>query len=133
MIHDAVQSALEIARTGALRHDGPGRTDDLEISVPGESFVIPADVVSSLGEGNTAHGLKVLERMFPPSLKPQRAAGGAVPIVAAGGEFIIGPEHVRRVGGGDMKKGHDALRRFVLLARKKAIKDLKSLPSPVKG
>lgn len=129
---DPVAAALEIARTGPLRHDGPGRTDDLEISVPSESFVIPADIVSSLGEGNTENGLKVLERMFP-SGKTKRAAGGAVPIVAAGGEFVVGPEHVARVGGGDMKKGHASLRRFVLLARKKAIKDLKKLPAPARG
>lgn len=133
MTRDPVAAALEIAKTGALRHDGPGRTDDLEISVPGESFVLPADVVSSLGEGNTANGLKVLERMFPPSQPVKRAAGGAVPIVAAGGEFVVGPEHVARVGGGDMKKGHAALRRFVLLARKHHIKTLKSLPNPSKG
>lgn len=132
MTRDPVALALEAARTGALQHDGPGRTDDLEISVPGESFVVPADVVSSLGQGNTANGFKVLERMFPPS-KPKRASGGPVPIVAAGGEYIIGPEQVARVGGGDLKKGHAALRRFVLLARKEAIKTLKKLPDPVKG
>lgn len=129
---DPVTSALEIARTGSLRHDGPGRTDDLNISVPGESFVIPADIVSALGEGNTAHGLKVLEHMFPPS-DIKRADGGAVPIAAAGGEFIVGPEHVQRVGGGDMKAGHNALIDFVKIIRAKTIKTLKKLPHPVKG
>jgi hypothetical protein len=132
MMQDPVAAALEIAHTGSLRHDGPGRTDDLEISVPGESFVIPADIVSSMGQGNTAAGLKLLEQIFPPT-PVQRASGGPVPIVAAGGEFIVGPDHVARLGSGDMKKGHDTLRKFVKAMRNHAIKTLKKLPDPSKG
>lgn len=128
---DPVAAALDIVKTGALRHDGPGRTDDLEISVPGESFVIPADIVSSMGQGNTEAGLKLLEQIFP----VRRANGGAVPvpIVAAGGEFIVGPDHVSRLGQGDMKKGHENLRKFVIAMRKHAIKTLKKLPNPTRG
>jgi hypothetical protein len=129
---DPVTAALETAHTGAINHDGPGRTDTVDISVPGESFVIPADIVSSLGEGNTAHGYKVLEKMFPPR-RVGRAGGGKVPIVAAGGEFVVGPEHVQRLGGGDLAKGHKALRDFVGIVRKKAIKTLKKLPGPARG
>lgn len=132
MAVDNVAAALEIAQHGALRHDGPGRTDDLEISVPGESFVIPADIVSSLGQGNTAAGFKVLETMWPQH-QVKRAEGGKVPIVAAGGEFIVHPEHVKRIGGGDLKKGHAVLRDFVKEIRQKTIKSLKKLPSPARG
>lgn len=131
-MNDPVQMALDIVRTGALRHDGGGRTDDLEISVPGESFVIPADIVSALGQGNTMAGLKLLEQVFP-STPMQRASGGAVPIAAAGGEFIVGPDQVRRVGEGNMKKGHDNLRKFVINMRQHTIKTLKKLPNPVRG
>jgi hypothetical protein len=56
-----------------------------------------------------------------------------VPIVAAGGEFIVGPDHVARLGSGDMKKGHDTLRKFVKAMRNHAIKTLKKLPDPSKG
>lgn len=132
MMHPDVEAALEIARTGALRHDGPGRTDDLKISVPAESFVIPADIVSAAGDGNTAAGFKKLEAMFPPP-PVQRADGGKVPIVAAGGEFVVHPEHVKKLGGGDMKRGHKALDDFVNLMRKKTIKKLSKLPGPAKG
>lgn len=138
---DNIAAALDIAeeaRSGSLRHDGHGRTDDLPISVPPESFVIPADIVSALGQGNTAAGFKVLEDMFPPAPVQKFAAGGAagekpVPIVAAGGEFVVPPEHVKRVGGGDLKKGHDALRKFVEVIRKRTIAELKKLPGPVRG
>lgn len=143
---DNVAAALEIAeesRHGSLRHDGPGRTDDLPISVPPESFVIPADIVSALGQGNTGAGFKVLEEIFPPQAQdqqpPQKFAGGGVagekgvPIVAAGGEFVVHPEHVKRVGGGNLKKGHDELRKFVEVIRKRTIAELKKLPGPVRG
>lgn len=131
-MHGDVAAALEVARHGALRHDGPGRTDDLEISVPGESFIVPADIVSSIGQGNTAAGFKVLEQMFPQKA-PQRTEGGAVPIVAAGGEFVVHPEHVKRVGGGDVKKGHKSLEDFVKTIRARTIKALRKLPGPAKG
>ena len=131
-MNDPVASALEIVRTGSLRHDGPGRTDDLEISVPSESFVIPADVVSALGQGNTEAGLKLLERMFP-SAPVKSAMGGPVPIVAAGGEFIVGPDQVLRAGEGNMKRGHENLRKFVMVVRKKTIDTLTKLPNPTRG
>lgn len=130
---DPVEAALEIARTGAIKHDDPGRTDTVNMSVPAESFVIPADIVSSLGEGNTAAGFKVLEKMFPPSVQPHLAQGGKVPVVVAGGEYVVGPEHIKKAGGGDLKKGHEVLRSFVAKQRAKTIKTLKKLPKPVKG
>lgn len=141
---DAVGAAMQLAatpytrpapKTGALRSHVAGRTDHLPIDVPPESFVIPADVVSGLGEGNSENGHKVLENMFklpggsaPPVL--QRKDGGAVPIMAAGGEFVVPPEVVANLGGGDIKKGHKILNSFVLHVRKQTIKTLKKLPKP---
>ena len=45
--------ALPKAFHGPLRAKVPGRTDRMNIHVYGGSYVIPADVVSGLGEGNT--------------------------------------------------------------------------------
>lgn len=115
--------------TGALIHDGPGRTDDTPIHVPAESFIVPADVISALGQGNTLAGFNVLAKLYP----PQRAMGGAVPIVAAGGEYVISPDHVARIGGGDHKRGHGVLNEFVKHARREHIKTLRGLPVPVKS
>ena len=143
---DSIGAAMRLAATpytrpapsvGALRSHVAGRTDHLAIDVPPESFVIPADVVSGLGEGNSENGHKVLEGMFklpggsaPPAI--QRKDGGAVPIMAAGGEFVIPPEVVAKLGGGDMKKGHKVLDSFVRHVRKQTIKTLKKLPGPHK-
>lgn len=129
---DAIKAALEIARTGSLPHHGPGRHDDLETSVPGESFVVPADIVSALGDGNTLAGFKVLDTYFPGSGQ-QRPQNDKVPIVAAGGEYIVGPEHIARLGKGDLKAGHKRLREFVTKLRAANVKRLKALPPPVRG
>jgi len=73
----AVAAAMETARrsraTGGevtKTHVGPinslvaGRTDHLPINVPSGAYVIPADIVSALGEGNTVAGFRVLNDMF---------------------------------------------------------------------
>lgn len=133
-MNDPVQAALALAHTGPIHGADPGRTDTREISVPGESFVVPADVVSALGQGNTAHGFKILSSVYPPASQ-HRADGGkvAVPIIAADGEYVIGPEHVARIGGGDLKRGHQALRDAMTLIRNKHIQTLKKLPKTARG
>jgi 8-oxo-dGTP pyrophosphatase MutT (NUDIX family) len=62
-----------------------------------------------------------------------KAAGGAasgVPIVAAGGEWVISPRQVARVGGGDIDAGHRVLDDFVRQVRKELIGTLQKLPGP---
>lgn len=56
----------------------PGRADKVPVSVPAKSYVIPADVVSGVGQGNTAAGAKVLDNMFgtPYGVKSGGHAGG---------------------------------------------------------
>ena len=63
------------------------------------------------------------------------AAGGkadGVPIVAAGGEYVIPPEDVVHIGGGDLDHGHKILDAFVKKMRQKTIKTLQGLPGPKK-
>lgn len=182
----AVAIALDTARRtakaggGAISgkvHSGPiratvaGRTDHLPIHVPSGAYVIPADIISGMGEGNTEAGFKVAKSIFSTGIygtkpkgmaygasktpygenakmaygqsidapygmsMPGRAEGGevdAAPIVAAGGEFVIHPEDVMRIGGGDMDAGHRELDRFIKMYRKHLISTLKKLPGPKK-
>lgn len=63
------------------------------------------------------------------------ANGGAtdgIPIVAAGGEYVIPPEDVVHIGGGDLDHGHKVLDAFVKKMRQKTIKTLQNLPGPKK-
>jgi hypothetical protein len=67
--------------------------------------------------------------------KLNMAEGGAtdgVPIVAAGGEYVIPPEDVVHIGGGDLDHGHKILDSFVKKMRQKTIKTLQNLPGPKK-
>jgi hypothetical protein len=54
------------------------------------------------------------------------------PIVAAGGEYVISPEAVAKIGNGDMELGHAALDLFVKKMRNRTIKTLQKLPGPKK-
>ena len=239
-MQDHISNADKIARERATPcHVGPitmavgGRTDHIPMHVLEGSYVLPADIVSGLGEGNTLAGSKVVDNMFGhkdhdhagrahratgggmaskkaaanlknlstlpedinlgvsgrdytgsdliaqgfgsgpfgisqkaptfsslstptmpsdiPSLSTilkmsqignpppkEEARGGPimsghyrpVPIVAAGGEYVIHPDVVRKLGNGDMDKGHNYLDHFVKYVRKHLIKTLSKLPGP---
>ena len=175
--HDqAVAAALNIARSGkalggppygadapkhkihvgAIHSPVAGRTDHLPMNVPSGSYVIPADIIGAMGEGNTMAGFKIAKRMFSSKSYMEHGAtpyeggsapynaskgpygshlatGGSAPaveIVAAGGEYVIEPEDVTALGGGDIDHGHEILDHFVTGYRKKTIDTLKKLPGP---
>ena len=146
--------------TGPIHSPVAGRTDHLPMHVPSGSYVIPADIISAMGEGNTMAGFKLANKLFenPASWMggapygdapapyatpetpygaemPAKAAGGAssgVPIVAAGGEYVIAPEAVAHFGDGDMEIGHRHLDDFVKKYRNKTVDLLRKLPGPRK-
>src|SRR5208283_3025999 len=69
--------------------------------------------------------------------REEYADGGAadgedagVPIVAAGGEYVLHPDQVRMAGGGDLNHGHSVLDEFVERMRGELVKTLKKLPGP---
>lgn len=133
--------------TGAIRSIVGGRTDHHEMEVPSGSYVLPADHVSSLGQGNTENGFAVLEHMFPSGIRAsnakksskktdRKAEGGMVgkdgepvPIMAAGGEYVVDPDAiVKRYG--SLEAGHAALDAWVRHQRQKHINTLSTLPGP---
>jgi hypothetical protein len=131
----------------------PGRTDKHPVNVLAGSYVLPSSHVASLGEENTLAGLKVLAEMFPKSTQPteggepgrqtleQAAKGGTivqggpgemVPIIIAGGEFVVHPDDVAEYGDGDIDEGHKNFDGWVISRRKKQIKTLEGLAPPAK-
>lgn len=54
-----------------------------------------------------------------------------VPILAAGGEFVVSPEWAAHLGRGDHKAGHKWLDEFVIAKRKEIISDMARLKPPV--
>lgn len=139
---------------GPVVSDVPGRTDKHNIRVKAGSYVLPSSHVASLAEDNTIGGFSVLDKMFKQSAgstpkigamrglrgpnRKRRADGGMVPddpdvpIVVAGGEYVINPDQVMQVGGGDIKRGHEILDAWVKNGRKKHIAVLQKLPGPAK-
>jgi hypothetical protein len=143
---------------GPIRSPVAGRTDHLNMHVKSGSYVIPADIISAMGEGNTEAGFKAANSIFTQPFygaskpgagtpytggglpygasSPHRAEGGevnAVPIVAAGGEYVIDPQDVVRIGRGSLDDGHKILDQFVERYRKRTISTLKNLPGPKKN
>ena len=154
--------ARSLTHTGPIMSAVPGRTDRHPMQVPANSYVLPADHVSALGQGNTQAGMKILGNMFgasgpygaplphmghgmglpkPPKPMAMSDRGGArgthehggVDVIVAGGEYVIPPQIVTRLGDGDPKRGHAILDKWVLHTRKKHVKTLRSLPPPAKS
>ena len=148
------EMSKRVVHEGPINVRIPGRTDRLPVHVYSGSYVIPADIVSGLGEGNTLAGNDIIKRMFFHHSSPiKKAARGGhlvdkyglngynhqnkvkrnlVPCIVAGGEYILPPEVVEELGDGDLDKGHAALDKFVVSTRKKLTQKLKSLPGPAK-
>jgi len=135
---------------GPIHSPVAGRTDHLPMHVASGSYVIPADIISSMGEGNTMAGFRSAKKIFSrprasmpygQGALPYGAGGdhfkdgghtGAVPVVVAGGEYVIHPNDVTHIGGGDMENGHRILDAFVKKQRAKTVKTLQNLPGPKK-
>lgn len=140
--------------TGPIHSAVAGRTDHLPMHVPSGSYVLPADCVSAHGQGSTLAGFKAMRRTFGGmpyggGSTPYGQSGGpygeklatggetsgddpGVPIVAAGGEYVLSPDQVRFAGNGDMDAGHRVLDDFVKRTRSELIKTLQKLPPPRK-
>lgn len=59
----ATQGPQSYATGGFVPGDDPGQADNIPIRVSPGEYVMDADTVSSLGDGNNAAGAKVLDRM----------------------------------------------------------------------
>jgi hypothetical protein len=141
---------------GLINSTVAGRSDRIPLAVAADSHVIPADVVAGIGQGNTMAGADMLQQMFqtgpygtplprggrgagpPRPPRPAATAGYAkggrshTPILAAGGEFIVPPDAVERLGGGNMKRGHDAIDKMIDSVRKMVIEFTRNAPKPKK-
>lgn len=141
----------KLTSSGGIQGALPGRSDKLGIGAKPGAFVVPADAVSAVGQGNSKSGMKVLDNMFKTGPYGQHlprggarnavpkkgkatayADGGSVPIAVSSGEYVIDPEDIKAKYG-DVKDGHEILHQFVKDVRKDYIKTLRSLPGPKRG
>lgn len=88
--------AQSVDRHGLLASPIAGRTDKLAISPISGSYVVPADVISGLGEGNTLAGANVMQRILETG-----PHGLRMPNSARGEKGIPRPPPAYREGMGD--------------------------------
>lgn len=169
---EAMREEMSPTAGGIIQSEIPGRTDHIPLSPAAGSYVIPADVMSGIGEGNSLAGARLMDEIlhsgpygiamgggrstnrFPSPPRPSamarggeaknplrtmdasdKRAPGTVPIMAAGGEYVLGPDIVKNhplLGNGDLKRGHKILDAWILHERKKHIKTLSKLPGPAR-
>ena len=148
--------------TGPIISKVPGRTDNHFGHVPSGSYVIPADIVSAHGQGNTMAGMDSLHKLFRMgsnnSMNTRLPFGGnrlakgnkfskgggdshigkPVPVRLAGGELVLAPHHVHETMQRLNKKkmtldeAHKHMDQWVINERKKLTKTLKALPGPAR-
>lgn len=156
------QSRMALHPEGLIKGFAGGRTDVHKISVPSGSYIMPADVVSGLAEGNTMAGSNVMSKIMstgPFGMKLSKGNGGMgppkahismpKPVMARGGTakqdgsgqmvpiIVAGGEHIIYPQTilskfGNMKKGHEILDKFVTTVRKQTIDEMKKLKGPKK-
>lgn len=161
--NDMSQETRGGGATGYLHGTTSGRADAILTTAPAGSYVIPADVVAGLGEGNSLAGARVMDQIIrtgPHGIPMQRnpgvshgpprapgafreSKGGPIgrnaarqeqtPVALSHGEFVVPMEHVMHWGGGDLTKGHKVFDEFVVRMRKHIIDQMKKLPGPVKS
>lgn len=148
-------SGMDRAPSGLIPGTTGGRADAVPMNLAPHSHVIPADVVSGWGQGNTSAGAANLQhalstgpfglslprvpsrgpKLSSPPRMPHMARGGAangIRTMVSPGEVIVPPEDVHRIGSGDFDKGHDWIDRLIVHSRKQIIHHMRKLPPPVK-
>lgn len=146
---------------GPILSSVPGRTDAHATHVPSGSYVIPADIVSGRGQGNTIAGASALQKLFkmgpygspagampkagrglprPPAMgkadggdvQNDPSVGTPVRVNLAGGEVVVPPENLMDVVHPDLKYAHAIMDQWVLNERKVLRQTLAKLPGPAK-
>lgn len=87
--------------TGPIHSAVAGRTDHLPMHVPHGAYVLPADIVSGMGQGNTVAGFKIAKQLpsiFSASFYGQEKAGSGMPYGATGLPYH-GPSPKKAAGG----------------------------------
>lgn len=150
--------AAKIPGVHLINSSVPGRVDRIPMRARSGSYVLPSDVVSGMGQGNTNAGAKMWGNLIAHSIGPmgiqnaikQRsmpsarlrmtgttktfAGGGSseyTPIITAGGECLVDPEIVCELGDGDPEKGKKILAASAMMVRDHYLKHGKALPRPV--
>lgn len=131
------------APAGLIHSSTPGRADLVPARLRRGSYIIPADVVSGIGEGNTLAGARLLHTTLPKAAEMASrgevalAAGGMadddaddIEVRLSGGEYQVAPDQVLEIGGGDVSEGAKALDALVQAVRSHTKQTIDRMPPP---
>ena len=113
--------------SGLIGGGTPGRADAVPASLEQDGYVIPADVVSAMGDGNTQAGAIALSSVLGGSPYQASMADGGILARVAHGEYYLDPDDVQSAG------GPRRLDQFVKSTRAGYIDKLKKLKGPRDG
>jgi hypothetical protein len=152
--------ARNMVHSGPILGSTPGRADAKPIRVPSSSYVIPSDVVSARGQGNTIAGIKSLDRLFHqgpyatslphlghgrgiprgPKLQQVAHSGGGkgggnnigepTEVNISDGEYLVHPQALMETVHPNVNEAHRIMDQWTLNERADHIKTLRSLPGP---
>ena len=112
---------------GLVIADTPGRHDCITLSVAAGSYVLPSDIVSAFGDGNTLNGGKRLQEFFFMETghlpEPELAL-----VCVSGGEYVVRFDRVWA-----KFRDADTMDAWVCAERLKHIETLRALPPPRQG
>lgn len=124
---------------GMILGSGNGRSDNVAAKVKIDDYIVPADVVSALGNGDTNSGGKTINNWInqhsDKATMDAYADGGSSRTLDAdlsSGEARLPGHVVRKLGKGSSDKGADMLDKWVLGIRNQYKEHLASLPAPKK-
>jgi hypothetical protein len=114
----------DLARgSGLVKGLTGGRADAVHTSVPRGSYVMPADVVSGMGGGNTLAGGKYMTGVLKslPKLPGFKNGGSVQPVKVrlSAGEYVVHPAHAAALGAGSLPLGHMILDQIVRTIRQR--------------
>jgi hypothetical protein len=97
--------------TGYYAHGrGTGQSDDIPAMLHDGDYVMDAETVSSLGDGSSLAGKRVLDGfMSKVDHHKYATGGGVVPAKIADGEYVFPASFVTAIGKGDNKRGSEIL------------------------
>ena len=87
-----------------------GVADKLKVKIRRGSHMVPAKIISKLGNGNSKAGAKALAQVLEKLSVFEPDDNDFIDAAISSGEFNIHPKHVKAFGHGILDKGHDVLR-----------------------
>lgn len=112
-----------------------GQQDNVHVDLPHGSFVLDANTVSAVGDGNSIAGKNKIRKMLNrlnAGIGEITKETSLVPAAISSGEFTIYPHHVSAFGGGDLEAGHKKLKSFVKNLRKDKKMNVLDIPPETK-